>query len=239
MIPMYPELCKSCWELWRRKGGAFLSSAVSKQHIVCKQKSCCCWKKVLMVFLVMVCCVCAAMVTADPSVPLFNQYHSTSLFSGHIRRQKSIQALEVSTGDVRKVLPLCCFLVSFHFVSCLFCQGHHADWIFRGLSVLWVGFLLSFRRKTERGCSWGGSTEEHCYFPLMKTIVDCGDLRTSLQYSYHTWYHDATWPGVKQEIDVALKVPMEACLQGISWVWVDRQAVFIGECSDMTTFVNT
>lgn len=65
------------------------------------------------VFLVMVCCVCAAVVTADSNVPLFNQYHSSSLFSGHIGRQKAIQALEVSPGDMGKVSPLYCLLVSF------------------------------------------------------------------------------------------------------------------------------
>lgn len=68
---------------------------------------------VMKVFLVIVCCVCAAVVTADPNMPRFNLYHSSPLFSGHIKRQKAIQALEVSTGDMGKVSPLCCFLVSF------------------------------------------------------------------------------------------------------------------------------
>lgn len=65
------------------------------------------------VLLVMVCCVYAAVVTADPSMPLSNLYHSSPLFSGHIKRQKAIPASEMSAGDMGKVSPLCCFLVSF------------------------------------------------------------------------------------------------------------------------------
>lgn len=66
---------------------------------------------------------------------------------------------------------------------------------------------------TERGGVGGeGGADKHCHFHVMRAILQDGDLRTSFPYSYHTSWHDATWPEIKHELGLASNGQTADCL---------------------------